>query len=92
MSSLVLKNADSLMLLVGVFITLLVIPNLFFLVESPKYLFDKGNILGLVKSLNKIAFKNGVILHANYFYDKLGIRDSDMKDQSIKNLKLVNSE
>ena len=67
------KESDHLLFVTAIFLILVVLPNFFFLEESPKFLYQKGRISELAYTLGNIGRINGSSVTSKYFSDKLGI-------------------
>ena len=86
--SLYLTDADTLMNFVAFLITLVVIPVFIYLQESPRYLYEKGQVTSLVTTLNSIGDLNQAGLSRHHFEKRLGIGNINLNSAKYKNLTL----
>jgi hypothetical protein len=71
---------------VAILITLVVIPNFIFLEESPRFLYDMGQVSKFIKTLKNIGEKNDAGLSSVHFEEKLGVANVNLNKTKYKNL------
>lgn len=82
-----IRDGASLSFFAWVFTGVLVIPSYFSYAESPKWLYNKGKLDGLIKSLVFISKKNGTNHSKKDFFGLLVENDEEyemVKDQKIR--------